>query len=42
MFRSNPTLSIAVHRDEPPWDKKNNGMPVIGMTPITIPTLTAK
>jgi hypothetical protein len=33
---------IAVQSDEPPYERNNNGIPVIGIIPITIPTFTKK
>ena len=38
----NPIALIAIKSDEPPYDIKRSGIPVIGMIPITIPTLTTK
>jgi hypothetical protein len=40
MLRRIPILTSAVQREEPPYDKKNNGMPVTGMMPIAIPMFT--
>ena len=42
MLISNPTQIIAVQSDEPPYDINKSGIPVIGIMPITIPTLTMK
>ena len=39
---SSPTQPIAVKRDEPPYDKNKSGIPVIGIMPMTIPTLIKK
>ena len=37
-----PTAVIAVRRDEPPYERNSSGIPVIGIIPITIPTLIKK
>ena len=42
MLISRPMQIIAVHKEEPPYDKKSSGIPVIGIIPITIPTFTKK
>ena len=39
---SSPTQPIAVKRDEPPYYKNKSGIPVIGIMPMTIPTLIKK
>jgi hypothetical protein len=33
---------MAVSSDEPPYERNNKGIPVIGIIPITIPTLIKK
>jgi hypothetical protein len=42
MLCAKPKPTIAERRAEPPYDIKIRGMPVIGMIPIVIPTLTKK
>ena len=42
MFITRPIQVIAVSKDEPPYERNSNGIPVIGMIPITIPTLIKK
>mgnify|MGYP007016031380 CR=1 FL=1 len=42
MLMSKPEAVMAVHKDEPPYDTKSSGIPVIGIMPITIPILTIK
>ena len=42
MLISKPIAHIEVHNDEPPYDKKSSGIPVIGIMPITMPTLMTK
>ena len=42
MLISNPIQVITVSKEEPPYDRNNNGIPVIGIIPITIPTLIKK
>jgi hypothetical protein len=37
-----PVAERAVHNEDPPYDRKRSGMPVMGMIPMTIPTLTVK
>ena len=39
---TNPMQAIAVRRDEPPYDRNRRGIPVIGMSPMTMPTFTMK
>ena len=40
MLSSIPIAVKLTRIDDPPYDRNGNGMPVIGMIPITIPTLT--
>ena len=35
MFRSIPTWTILINRDDPPYDKKGSVTPVTGINPIT-------
>lgn len=42
MLINKPIQLIAVNNEEPPYDKNNKGIPVIGIIPITIPTLIKK
>lgn len=42
MLITRPIAIMFVRRAEPPYDINGNGIPVIGMIPITIPTLTIK
>ena len=35
-----PIADKTAHNDEPPYDRKNKGIPVIGITPIAMPILT--
>jgi hypothetical protein len=42
MLIKSPMQVMAVQREDPPYDKNSRGIPVIGMIPITIPTLTIK
>ena len=39
MLNTSPMPIRAVQRDEPPYDRKNNGIPVIGIMPIAMPIL---
>ena len=42
MLMRMPAAIMAVHNDDPPYDKKSNGIPVMGIVPMTIPMLTIK
>ena len=42
MFITKPIQAIAVNSEEPPYDMNKSGIPVIGIIPITIPTLIKK
>ena len=35
-------LLIAIRSEDPPYERKRSGIPVIGIIPITIPTLIKK
>ena len=40
MLRRIPNPTDAVHSEEPPWERKKRGIPVIGIIPMVIPILT--
>jgi len=42
MLSNNPTPIDAVQSDEPPYERKKRGIPVIGIIPIAMPILTKK
>jgi len=40
--RIRPMPIRTVQRDDPPYERKNKGIPVIGIIPMVIPTLIVK